>query len=782
MKLSQEVSPVEISGSIGGPQGFAIAASKEAFKILSSGLYNNKKLAIVREICCNAYDAHVAAGKKEEPFELHLPTTFEPHFSVKDYGIGLSHEEVLSLYTTYFGTNKSNSNDFVGALGLGSKSPFCYTEMFSIVSRFNGKTRTYSCFINEQGLPSVLLQTEDETPDEKNGLEVSFPVQIKDCWEFENVARIALEFFNPKPIINTGLIPNSSEYAIKSDKWGLRKEASTHHTSGLRAVQGMVQYAVGNIDNSRMSNDQKELVKLPLDLFFDIGDLSVAASRETLSNDERTIGNILILIDSIGKTLLDDIKKKLGECKTNWEARLLLFSWGNAPGIGRIVNSAYRNGQLDGDYGSYSLSKDPPRVNELDYEDVIFSAFQKSWRQYGFAAKAKLSTDRAVLTDKKKLIGTTFKRENFFINFNMTKEVLFVFDDLGFGGEKYIHYFLQQANDNHGSDNKTHVYLIQRVNKDIDTSAVVKAGESVIKELGFPPFQLLSDMKARYKEEMSAASPAKSTVKKDAVFFNLDNVSRRYRDGYVAKGWRESWEPVIIPKSASSDNRYYVLLKQQIPQFAGEEFFEFADDFKLFIQGLISSNMFDFTDEDVVYGLNESSPFRKKDNWIELTSHVFGILNKKVTPLIENQLSLHLNPLKTDLKEVLEKIGNEKVLNQNSEMQKFCTQYTQSMIYDKPKLTGLCNVLSKAEKLGLYKVNNAINFNKKWDEILPFYPMLKFVDFISSLRNQQHIINYVKLVDEKLEHERAEEAVREQEAMLMIKNENILLEENILCQ
>src|SRR5271157_2804432 len=113
MKLERIGTPAKISGAMSGPQNFQITASKIAFNILSSGLYSNKIGACIRELSCNAYDAHVEAGKKDVPFEIHLPSSFEPWFSVKDYGVGLSHEGILGLYTTYFSSSRNDSNEYV---------------------------------------------------------------------------------------------------------------------------------------------------------------------------------------------------------------------------------------------------------------------------------------------------------------------------------------------------------------------------------------------------------------------------------------------------------------------------------------------------------------------------------------------------------------------------------------------------------------------------------------------------------------------------------------------
>ena len=60
---------VETSG-LGRQQSFKINASAKAFTILSSTLYSDPITAIIRELSCNAYDSHIAAGIKDTPFRV----------------------------------------------------------------------------------------------------------------------------------------------------------------------------------------------------------------------------------------------------------------------------------------------------------------------------------------------------------------------------------------------------------------------------------------------------------------------------------------------------------------------------------------------------------------------------------------------------------------------------------------------------------------------------------------------------------------------------------------
>ena len=55
--------------------------------------YSNPALAVVREISANAIDANLEAGTTR-PIEIKLPTALNPSFEVRDFGGGLSQEEI----------------------------------------------------------------------------------------------------------------------------------------------------------------------------------------------------------------------------------------------------------------------------------------------------------------------------------------------------------------------------------------------------------------------------------------------------------------------------------------------------------------------------------------------------------------------------------------------------------------------------------------------------------------------------------------------------------------
>lgn len=185
MKINTE-STITKSNAVGTTTDFKIKTSATAFKILSEGLYSNKIGSMIRELICNAYDAHCAAGTKDTPIDVELPMVTNPLFRIRDYGTGLSEADMRTIYTTYFDSTKSGDNKYIGGFGLGSKTPLCYnTEQFFVTSYFNRKKYVYNVSIGESGAP-VLTKWDECMTDEPNGLELLISVDINDIERFKS--------------------------------------------------------------------------------------------------------------------------------------------------------------------------------------------------------------------------------------------------------------------------------------------------------------------------------------------------------------------------------------------------------------------------------------------------------------------------------------------------------------------------------------------------------------------------------------------------------------------
>ena len=102
-----------------GAFGMKAENSAHIFNILRSTLYSNKVLAVLREYSANAWDEHRAAGIPDRPIKVVLPTALEPTLRVRDYGRGLSEQQVFEVYTQYGSSTKRGDDLTVGALGIG---------------------------------------------------------------------------------------------------------------------------------------------------------------------------------------------------------------------------------------------------------------------------------------------------------------------------------------------------------------------------------------------------------------------------------------------------------------------------------------------------------------------------------------------------------------------------------------------------------------------------------------------------------------------------------------
>lgn len=315
MILANEQENKALLSNVDAGAAFKITASAKAFSILSSGLYSDKIRAIVRELSCNAYDSHVAAGRKDVPFEVHLPTALEPWFAVRDFGTGMSKEQVLDLYSTYFESTKTASNDFVGALGLGSKSPFSYTDNFSVTSTKDGKTGYFSAYINEQGFPAITCMAESPSAGAPAGVEVKFPVKSTDFAAFVTAAQRVLGTFAVAPKINKQFPFNKPNFMRKHVVPGASLLVGAQYST---ALMGNIEYPIDI--NMLSKDDHKNLLRtVGVYLEFNIGELDFQASREHLSYIPMTVNAIEKRLDELMVGFEEDIKQKLNGVTNAWQ-------------------------------------------------------------------------------------------------------------------------------------------------------------------------------------------------------------------------------------------------------------------------------------------------------------------------------------------------------------------------------------------------------------------------------------------------------------------------------
>lgn len=285
---------------------FGIQASSKAFQILSSALYSRKEEAIVRELCTNASDAHVAAGIPEKPIKVVVPSPFEPRFIVKDWGKGIDPEEFQKIYTTYFYSTKTETNTQTGCFGLGSKSPFAYTDQFSVENCYNGKKYVYQCFKNELGEPAVALLGTSDTTD--TGIKVSFHVKPHEVYLFEAACMRVLQWFDVAPDINIDVTNLAKSEEI------FRVPEVSNWQIGFRIRMGQVIYPVSNDTlNPKRFSTLKYVVNAP------IGSVDITPSRESLEMTNKTKEFIELCYLKIEENIKKEIEDVLNSDLTKFE-------------------------------------------------------------------------------------------------------------------------------------------------------------------------------------------------------------------------------------------------------------------------------------------------------------------------------------------------------------------------------------------------------------------------------------------------------------------------------
>lgn len=326
------------SATLGGKEAIAFGISDDPafFHVLSTSLYNNPTLAVVRETICNSWDAHIEAGKTDTPIRITIDT--DNFITFRDFGNGIPDELIGSIYGVYGASTKKSNSSVTGGFGLGCKSPFAYTDSFQVTSWNQGKMSVYNvakAAIENDGKPGI-VPIVTGIPTEESGLEVKFQLGKHDVNTFVHYitsivfnGEIKAELSIPKltreeagnsiqqgdyTLLNTlGMSFEPGSYDM-SDSWYQNYMGS----SNIFVRYGNVMYPIVS------SPASEEAVGLILNFMNIIGastlvvqaapdTLAIAPSRETLSNQKLTDDGITTLCVDLVDRMEKEIKAKIPE-------------------------------------------------------------------------------------------------------------------------------------------------------------------------------------------------------------------------------------------------------------------------------------------------------------------------------------------------------------------------------------------------------------------------------------------------------------------------------------
>lgn len=310
---------VAIVGGVQASASFDISSKDAAhiMGILRDTLYSDKVLAVLREYASNAWDAHRSIGKHELPINVMIPTGNEPTLRIRDFGPGLSRDDVFNVYTQYGASTKRDSDDAVGMLGIGSKSGFAYSDSFTITSWHGGTRSTYVAVLDESEKGAINLLDEAACDPSETGVEIQIAVKPDDIHEFERTARKLFRHFTPRPEINIELPALPEERTVLTN--GV---IVPNADAGWIAVMGCVPYRVnlGALDEREVS---KCLPNLSGTLTFGIGEVNVNASREELKYSTQTKTALVAKFNALVDEYVTHALKELDAGTLDgWQTRL----------------------------------------------------------------------------------------------------------------------------------------------------------------------------------------------------------------------------------------------------------------------------------------------------------------------------------------------------------------------------------------------------------------------------------------------------------------------------
>ena len=294
-----------------------IEANASMFSMITSKLYNNTILAPIREWSTNAIDACLAANKPIK-FDVTLPTIENCIFAVRDYGDGLSTEDINTLFSTLGASTKRSSNAYNGTFGIGRMAGLAYTQhSFTIESFYDGYHNSYLLTTKNGELGIVKLSSEPTS--EPTGLLLSIPVKSEHIKNFHHEAKKLYRFFDDKPNLNIDLDISTPKYTTLATDYFLLEE----YTYSNYVLMSNVLYTIPSSDLVEKKNLHGVVLRVPN------GSITYAPNRESLILDERTVSYLNSQFAYVYDDIINTITMALNNCKTLKEYITLYYSYTN---------------------------------------------------------------------------------------------------------------------------------------------------------------------------------------------------------------------------------------------------------------------------------------------------------------------------------------------------------------------------------------------------------------------------------------------------------------------
>lgn len=306
---------------------FAKGAEKHLMSLLTR-MYSDPELAVIRELATNALDSHIMVGQTK-PIEVTTPSLLSPYFRVKDYGVGLSVEDIHTLYSQYGASLKRDSNAVNGMLGIGCKAPLAYADQFTLTAVKDGVRIQVAISRDEDGGGGMTIVDTASTKD-PNGVEVLVPARTGN--QMANKAAELFRYWPEKSVLLNGAEPARFTGTVKiSDKLFVT-QGDRYNTQQSKIVMANVAYPAGDLLDLRELGIPYGYAVIA---YVEPGAVDFAPSREALEFTRRTRERISLVALEVKKGIVQAIQDHIEAASTPQEAVCEVLKWKQLLGSNR---------------------------------------------------------------------------------------------------------------------------------------------------------------------------------------------------------------------------------------------------------------------------------------------------------------------------------------------------------------------------------------------------------------------------------------------------------------
>ena len=308
-------------------------------------MYTDPVLAVVREYCANAVDAHVMSGQPHRPIEISVPTKEDSTLVIRDFGPGLNDSDTEALLLGYgaSGDEKRVSNRAIGGFGIGAKCAHSITDQFTYTSYHNGRKTVWHCYRDEDD-DCRAKKVSDTNTTEPSGILVSIPISDAYRERVNKVCEDAFLFYPvrpkvyrgsqtlltrlnrvlPAPFLAGNLTVSSKDGMDIPIRWEAVKDPDysefTSRYGGneqafARVVMGPLAYPV-DLEKVQVERGESEPFLRRIILHVPIGFLQLAPSRESLFYSQRVQSLLSKIFSGILETARTDLLKEVEKATT----------------------------------------------------------------------------------------------------------------------------------------------------------------------------------------------------------------------------------------------------------------------------------------------------------------------------------------------------------------------------------------------------------------------------------------------------------------------------------